>query len=262
MKLNSVFVRVRFLQKTVLHVSGATILALASLFFVSPLDASASTVYQTAGGFTESTIDFPVVYGGTGGATSTPLYSFVYQLPEGLVFDRIQIQVPTSQTGYTKTLSAYSSHIDVAPWSCFNSNCLSLTDYISLSPYSVSNPEAGTLQWLLSTTTTVTSFRRAFYLAFDPNTGTISEGYNFAGSIADTYANSYCRVGIDGIDRACSPISDLYFVLSGAIGQTQSTANGIKSVISPTNQSTNLRLVVRRYSLVSFASNHSRSLYH
>jgi len=44
-------------------------------------------------------------------------------------------------------------------------------------------------------------------------------------------ANGHPSTPLTGID-------DFYFVVSGAIGQTQSTANGIKTIISPTNQST------------------------
>jgi len=145
---------------------------------LAPSVSFGATVYETAAPLSEQVIDFPVTGSGT---SSTPVYSFWYELPAGISYDRIQMSVPSSVTSYSKTI--YTSLGTVTsgnkPWNCMNDNCVNGA-YSAVSTDSSSNdsnPTSGTIQWLMSTTTTVTT-GTIFNLSFDPNPAYVDFSYN------------------------------------------------------------------------------------
>jgi len=191
MGLNHKVGRVRGCRKaTVSLFAGGTVLALASLLIVFGFghEASAATTYETAAPLSEQLIDFPVV---GSGASSTPNYSFVYRLPEGISFDRIQMSVPASQTAYTKTFYVLLGALDSShtPWDCPTSNCFNggFSSPTDLTVYTSTLPQSGTVQWVFSTTTTVTT-QRDFYIGFDPNSPYVDFSYNGTDSQPNSYA--------------------------------------------------------------------------
>jgi hypothetical protein len=129
--------------------------------------AFANTTYETSAPISEQTVDFP---NSGSGASMTPNYGFYYRLPTGVSYDRIQMSVPESVTNITGTFFITGNINDgFEPWNCINSNCVNgqIGDYSEFSS-TVSNPTAGTIQFLFSTTTNST-LKQDFAFYFDPN---------------------------------------------------------------------------------------------
>jgi len=95
-------INVRFLQKTVIKVSGATILALASLFIVNIGDAQASTVWGT--GSTIDTLEIKQTGNCCSGPDNYRFWTHYYpDVPPTLSFDKIAFQASTTES----TLKVY-----------------------------------------------------------------------------------------------------------------------------------------------------------
>jgi len=168
-------IAIKFLKETVKHVSGATLLALASLFFVA-LPVNAETTYELPAPIQVGTVDFPITGSGVSG---TPNYDFGYKIPLGIQFDRIQISVPDSQ-GTTKTpYVAIYNNVGTWFYSCVGSNCIADdTEVSNLGTPTQSVPQVGTLQWVFSTTTTVTNANHYFRFLLDGSTPYTDFYYN------------------------------------------------------------------------------------
>ena len=150
--------------------SSATVLVLglaifsAIIFLTGAKITHAATTYETDPAVQDVHVNFP----STGGFTR---YAFRFQVPVGTTFDRIQMQVPPSQT------TAIRAYISV--YNQGTSNFNSCVDNVCVSDDFVDGPEvqptsslikAGTVQFNLGTTTTVSRADQYVIIVFDPNT--------------------------------------------------------------------------------------------
>lgn len=206
----------RFLQKTVIKVSGATLLALASLFIVNIGEAQASTVYGSTGSGVAENVNF---------ATCTPLTACRVQqfyvsrgenLPVGLTFDRVQIITNSTTTAPRVNLYIPLDSGDPRT-SCTDGSCVSDDTFGSFSE-SGSMTHKGDGVWEKTfTAQTISGTGYYFYIGIDPNAsyqnitvntasdGTLENGFNSSrqdGSFAYQLCNGQC----DGFGTF-SPIS-------------------------------------------------------
>jgi len=213
-------------KQTVLRTAGGTFVAIASLLVVCgyAMPAYAVTTYELPAPLSEEVVDFPNV--GTD-ASARPNYDFMYRIPTGIQFDRVQISVPPSQTGYSRTpyIAIYNN---VGTWfydsSCINSNtCISADTFgfdITVTG-GTSNPAVGTLQWVFSTTTTITTDDQYVRIILDPNSpyvdfsynatpnysyGASANGYNYITTLS-VPTLKFCNGGCD--NSTFSPIPEL-----------------------------------------------------
>jgi len=91
---------------------------------------------------------------------------------------------------------------------------------------------AGSYSWIATSSVSGTLLSSTKYYRFFIETqGPIK----IKGSTSNTYTNGLC---IDFLAGSCSAISDWYMVIQGAVGSTPETLEGIKTIISPLNQTT------------------------
>lgn len=144
------------------------------LFLFFPFFSQAETVYQTAVPTQEYLVDWPVVNSSTTAPTSRPLYMFYYSIPLGITFDRVQVSVPSSQ-GYedfqSMTINTKGSS---EPW--FYSSVPSAEHYLygsvtkTLALSSGTMPEAGTIEYLFTSSTTITNSNQFLVFGSKNNT--------------------------------------------------------------------------------------------
>jgi len=190
MQLKSVFLNVRFLKETVLSVSGATVLGVAVLLFVFGVaPAHAVTTYELESPTQSVLVDFPHV---GSGVSATPNYDFGYKIPLGVKFDRIQISVPDAQ-GTTKTPAVYLfSNVGTWFYSCLNTVCINDDSFVyDFGAVTQSVPQVGTLQWVFSTTTTITTSSQYFRFLLDPNPSYVDFSYHGVSFATGASLNGY-----------------------------------------------------------------------
>jgi len=211
-------------KQTVLRTAGGTFVAIASLLVVSgyAIPAYAVTTYELPAPLSEQVVDFP---SSGSGSSATPSYGFLYRIPSGTQFDRIQMSVPSSQTSYGKDLYVYIKNKTGSTWFYDDLNGNSWvtgeTDITSFTTSSDSNPVAGTIQWTLGTTTTITSDTQYLKILLDPNSPyedfsyNATPNYDFGASInGANYVKSYSVPTIKFCNGTCdsdnfSPIPNL-----------------------------------------------------
>jgi len=188
----------KLLKATVSQIAGGTFVALASLLIVfgHAMPALAGTEYQSPAPLAEYVVDFP----NTGsGVDMSPNYGFSYRLPLGVQFDRMQISVPSSQGTYDKSfvplLGAWDTGFE--PWNNINASVngkFSAVLFPSVS--SNSKVEPTTLQFIFSTTTTITSNSvRDLWFLLDPNSPYTDFAYNGSAGAetASTNGSNYAK---------------------------------------------------------------------
>lgn len=122
-----------------------------------PFSSEAYTSYEPQ--VTDEVITYLVDFPTSGsGVNQTPIYQWDIALPEGTVFDRIQIGVADSVTSYGTMSFRPIEFTGDSSWNCLNSNCgNNRNDWGLLSIGSFTNPTPGTLQTILSSSYTASS---------------------------------------------------------------------------------------------------------
>lgn len=171
----------KLLKATVSKTAGGTCLAIASLLIVFGFghEALAVTTYELPAPLSEQVVDFP---NSGSGVAMRPLYDFAYRIPEGITFDRIQMSVPSAQGTYSRT-PYWAIFNNVDDWfytsGCINATCISNdSQAFTLTQTSHSEPTDGVLQWVFSTSTTITTSAQYFRMLLDPNPPYVDFSYN------------------------------------------------------------------------------------
>lgn len=169
------------------------------VFFSFALPTYAETTYQLPAPISQQLVDFPNVGSGVSG---TPNYDFGYKIPEGTQFDRIQMAVPTSQGTYSKSVYwAIFNNVGTWFYQCPNSSCISDdTQSIQLTQSSHSQPVVGVLEWVFSTTTTITTSSQYFRFVLDPNPSYTDFSYH-----GTTFSTAYAMNGSNYSKSAVVP---------------------------------------------------------
>jgi len=152
---------------------------LLSLFLLFPSYSFAFTTYTLPAPFESTVVDFPVV---GSGITATPNGVFLYKIPAGTSWDRIQISVPDAYTDYAKTLgmSRFRNNGNTWFYNDYNGTSWNTGNTYLGEIYfnNDSNPIPGTLEFIATYGSTTVTTDEFYYFYLDPNSPYVDFEYN------------------------------------------------------------------------------------